>query len=76
MTTKTDIIIFCKSIKNIRIINKMSKRQFAKMLHISEKSLSMIENGKMPPRLSTSVIMDIYDCFGIIPKKLFNGDML
>ena len=61
-----------KNIKKLRKTNKLSQVEMAKKLNIGVKSLSKIEKGILPPRLSTSVLIEIYFHFGIRPSDLFN----
>ncbi len=68
---KEEISIFCKNIKNLREKEKLSKKDMAKLLGISVHSLTMIENGTIPKRLSCRILIKIYDEFGILSKDIF-----
>ena len=48
-------ITFCNNVKKLREINKLSKKEMAKRLHISVRSLSMLEQGIIPPKMSMQV---------------------
>ena len=71
MKNELEIAIFCKNIKALRLEKKLSKRKMAQMLKISTKTLTSLENGTMPPRLKTNIIILIYKEFGILPSKMF-----
>ena len=74
MNKKTEIIIFCENIKRIRIARRLSKKEMAKALMISVKSLTLIEKGILPKRLTTEVFVCIQKEFSIPPCKLFSED--
>lgn len=46
----------------------ISKKNMAKLLRIGVGTLTKIENGELPPRLSVKVIFNIHSCFGINPR--------
>ncbi|MBQ8403580.1 MAG: helix-turn-helix transcriptional regulator [Clostridia bacterium] len=71
MDTSMELDIFCKNIKTLRNIKKLSKRKMAKILGIGVKSLTSIENGVIPPRLSCEVAFEIKRHFGITLEDLF-----
>lgn len=71
MKNEVEIAIFCKNIKALRLEKKLSKRKMAQMLKISTKTLVSLENGIMPPRLKTNVIILINKEFGILPSEMF-----
>ena len=50
-----EIQIFCENIKKLRKQNHLSKREMARILHISPKSLTQIENNTIPATISTPV---------------------
>lgn len=63
--------VFSQRIKFIRTENKLTQREMAKKLRISVSTLSKIERGVLPPRLSCSILFQIYKQFGVHPKELF-----
>ncbi len=66
-----ETLIFCQNIKKIREKEKLSKKEMAKRLEIGVKSLTMLENGIIPKRLSCKFIFRIEDEFNILPKNIF-----
>lgn len=48
----------------------LSKKNMAKLLHISVKSLERIEHREMPPKLSIRIVSHIQNHFGIHPKDI------
>ena len=71
MDTSTELDIFCKNVKTLRNTKKLSKRKMAKILGIGTISLTSIENGIVPPRLSFEVVFKIKCHFGITLEDLF-----
>lgn len=59
--------------RNISILRQranLSKKDMATLLHISTHSLTELENGKMPPRMSYEVLLHIYEHFHILPNTM------
>jgi DNA-binding XRE family transcriptional regulator len=75
MNKETEIMIFCENIKSIRKTNKLSKKEMAKLIDIGTKSLTLIENGRLPPKLGCDVLFEIQKEFGIAPKTMFSKNM-
>ncbi len=71
MNNKKDLQIFCENIKTIREKTKLSQEEMAKKLGISRYSLSKIERGEIPPKLSCEILFTIHDEFGIAPSEMF-----
>lgn len=57
--------VFCNNVKKLREINKLSKKEMAKRLHISVRSLSILEQGRIPPRMSLQVAIMLSREFGM-----------
>lgn len=68
---KDETKIFCENIKKLRKENGLSQKEMAQKLDISVKSLSTLEKGTIPSRLSVSIIIKIYKIFGIKPAQMF-----
>lgn len=47
----------------------------AKLIGIGTKSLTLIENGRLPPRLGCDVLFEIQKEFGIAPKTMLSKNM-
>ena len=70
MGTENDIRIFCENIRNLRNEEKLSKTRMAKILGISIKTLTQIENGIVPNRVTCRLLFRIYDNFKILPSEI------
>ena len=66
--------IFCNNLKCLRRTKGLSKKEMSQILNISEKSISMLESGIIPQRLSASVIFRIGKAWGIAPEYMFVED--
>lgn len=66
-----EIEILCKNICYLRRVHGLSKKEMANKLGIGIYSLTKLESGILPPRLTTNVLLRIYDVFGIKPAKMF-----
>lgn len=64
-------LVFSENVKCIRKEAGLSQKEMAHMLGIGVSTLSKIENGVLPPRLSCSVLFRIQRHFGIHPKDMF-----
>ena len=51
---------------------RLSKKEMAKKLKIGVKTLTKIEAGIVPPRLSSKIIENIHREFKVIPSVLFS----
>ena len=71
MTQNFEFMIFCQNIRTLRERNHLSRRKMAKLLHITPKTLSLLERGTLPARTSATVIFHLSRAFGIPPKDLF-----
>lgn len=65
------ILIFSQNMKKIRKNAQLTQREMAQKLGISIASLSKIEKGILPPRLSCTILFRIHKEFGVHPKDLF-----
>ena len=63
---------FCKNMRNLRESNKLSKKEMAHKLKVSVTTISKIEKGTIPPRLSCNILFRIHDEFGIMPGILLD----
>ena len=75
MSTKLEIKLFCQNIKTLRTSYHLSKKSMAKLLSIGTASLTKIESGVLPPRLSCEILTKIYTVFNVPPKVMFTTDM-
>ena len=65
------IDIFCANIAYLRKIHRLSKREMCRKLHIGFKTLQMIEQGTVPPGLSSEIVIYAAESFGLSPSALF-----
>ena len=72
MDNNKDLFIFCENIKKIRKKENLSKTEMSKLLGINTRTLSLIENGIIPPKLSSRIIFNIHHHFGILPQDMFS----
>jgi len=47
----------------------LSKKQMSNMLKIGVKTLTLLEHGTLPPRLSSEIFFRIQACFGLSPVE-------
>ncbi len=66
-----DFSVFGDNLKAIRNKNGLSKKEMSKKLGIGTRSLSLIESGIAPPRLSSNILIKINREFGILPSEIF-----
>jgi len=69
---RTETENFTCNITWLRRVHGYSKKQMALRLGIGIKSLTTLENGTIPPKLSANIFLTIYDTFGIHPEALLN----
>ena len=63
---------FCENVKYLRAKYKLTKKEMSNILGISVRSLNLIEQEIIPPRLRCDIIFNLYDKFGITPSTLFS----
>lgn len=74
MTKKRQSVQTTALLHNITWLRKkhnLSKKDMANLLQIGVGSLTKIEKGELPLRLSTEVIFRVSNIFGIAPEDLF-----
>ena len=71
MKNSDNFFVFGQHIKRIRKEAGLTQKEMAHRLGISIPTLSKIESGVLPPRLSCSILFRIHQQFGIHPKELF-----
>lgn len=67
--TDKEIENFLHNVKWLRKHYGLSKKRMAELLKISIKTLNKIENGELPPKLSSNILLNIYYYFGIRPNE-------
>ena len=68
--SKEQLLILCDNVRFLRKREGLSQKEMAKRLKVSVRSISMIEKGIIPDRLSCEIIFNIYFEFGISPNDL------
>lgn len=66
------IYIFLDNIAWLRKKHNLSKKDMAALLQIGVGSLTKIEKGELPLRLSTEVLFRVSNIFHVAPKDLFS----
>ncbi len=66
-----ELLIFCSNVKKLRQRSGLSKTKMAKTIHVGVKTLQKIEEGELPPRVSSEVIFWLADSFGLKSDELF-----
>lgn len=63
---------FCLNVKKLRTAYGLSKKEMAKILHIGIASLTKMEDGILPPRMSYEVVLYICKYFHVTPDQIFS----
>ena len=66
-----EIEVFCQNVKLLRERNGLSEKEMAKILEIGAASLTKIEQGIIPYRVSASIVIKLAQHFSIEPHRLF-----
>ena len=67
----SEIQIFCKNMTKLRKKYNLTQKEMAKICGIGVKSISLIEKGILPPRLSAEIIFTVANYFNVSPKDMF-----
>ena len=70
---RAQLLALCENVKFLRKRDGLSKQEMARKLRISIRSLSMLEKGIIPERLSCDLLINIYFAFGISPTDILKG---
>jgi len=76
MSVKTEFLVFSQNIRLLREQHGYSPREMAKLLHISVKTLLLLESGALPDHVSSNIIFLLSRHFNIPPKDLFSPSFL
>lgn len=71
MSNDQEILDFCRNIRCLRKIYRLTQKQMAEILGCSVRSVSMLEHGKLPEMLGASVILRASRYFHISSSELF-----
>ena len=75
MKSKYYINLFCKNVKYLRKKHNLSKAEMAIKLDIGIGSITSIEKGILPPRLSARVLMKIEESFNVSASELLSVNL-
>ena len=75
-SVKKETQMFCENISAIRKKLRLSKKEMAKILGIGIGSLSKIENGVIPPKMSCKVLFKINKNFNIKYVDIFKENSI
>lgn len=70
--SNTELHQFCKNVSYIRKQTKLSKKEMARIMHISVSTLQKLESGTVPPRFGMESIFHLCRTFHIKPRQLFS----
>ena len=71
MSHKYEIQILCENVKTLRMREKLSRKEMASRLGIGVFSLTKLETGILPPRLTCQFLFSIHARFGVSPTDMF-----
>ncbi len=67
---RPELLFFCRNLKTLRQVCGYSKGKMARTCGIGRETLSRLERGDVPPRLSCAVLSRVYEHFGILPSQM------
>ena len=67
------MLVFCENVRLLRKREGLTQKEMAERLKVSVRSISMIENGIVPKRLSCDILFKIHFEFGIDPTDLLKN---
>lgn len=68
--------IFCENLKKLRAKEGLSKKKMAEKLKISLYSLTLLEKGKIPPRLDIQILFTIAKLYRRDCAEIFKEDFV
>lgn len=74
-TSKQELQIFSQNIVWLRKRYCLSKKAMARLLQISVRSLTRIEQGNFPPRVTVEIFFHVEDHFGIPPQVILTRQL-
>lgn len=64
---------FAHNVTWLRQYYGISKKRMAQLLKISINSLTRLESGEVPPKMSALILLHVYKHFGIRPSDQFGS---
>ncbi len=71
MNKNYEIKVFCENVQYLRMSNNLSYKEMADILHISVKTLKLLEAGELTRSVGVDVVWRINKYFGITPSQQF-----
>lgn len=71
MTVQEEMTVFCNNVKRLREGQGLTRKEMAARIGVGVETLTRLETGEIPPRLSVSVVCKISREFNIHPGELF-----
>ena len=70
MSTQNEYQNVCRNIRYLRKANRLSRTAMARKLHITLKTLDLLESGVFPERINIALFFHVNKAFGVTPKRL------
>ena len=75
MNNERQLATFCKNVTYLREKKQLTKKQMANIMGVNVNTLNSIENGVVPSKLSSRVLINLYNHFHISLDTFFNKDL-
>lgn len=73
MYSNNYITVFCQNVKKIRQRNRLTKKEMARRLRISQYTLNEIENGRLTNRVGIDILKRIEEVFSVTVNDQFKA---
>lgn len=73
MQKDNSLSFLCNNLRRLRAAHGLTKKQMAEILGISIRSLTLLENNVIPPRLGCQMLFQASGYFGIKAHKLLQS---
>ena len=70
MTTEEEYGIICENVRFLRQQHGLSRTAIARRLHITLKTLDLLEAGTFPDRIHIGFFFHVHQAFGVPPHKM------
>ena len=75
MRTSDEYEIVCQNIRYLRQTQGLSRTVMARKLHITIKTLDLLESGIFPDRIHVGFLFHVWQAFGISPPDLLSNNL-
>ena len=72
MTQKEEYENVCENIRYLRRVSGLSRTAMARRLHITVKTLDVLEAGTFPERINIRFFFQVSQTFGVPPRRLLS----